>query len=197
MVTNEKIKIWETTDGVEFLKKVGLKSSQAVLDFGCRVGHYTIPAAKVVRNEGVVYAVDKDQAALDELQQKSSHLNLKNIRTVNTSGQTKIGLDNESADVVLFYDVLHFHKKRDREKLYTEAYRILKQNGLISVYPKHALGDNPGMEFIDLTVEKIKQEIQDSGFIFDKKHCGLISHNDSFNQGCVLNFRKTGNRSNI
>ena len=197
MVTNEKMKTWETTDGVEFLKRVGCKSGQAVLDFGCRVGHYTIPAAKVVGNDGVVYAVDKDPTALDELQQKASHLNLKNIRIVNTSGQTEIGLDNDSTDVVLFYDVLHYHKKGDREKLYTEAYRILKQNGLLSVYPKHTLGDNPEMEFMDLTVEKIKQEIQDSDFVFDKKQCGLISHDNSLNQGCVLNFRKTGNRSNI
>jgi len=197
MVTNKKMKTWETADGVKFLKRVDCKPSQAVLDFGCRVGHYTIPAAKVVGNDGVVYAVDKDQAALDELQQKASRLNLKNIRIVNTSGQTEIGLDNGSTDVVLFYDVLHYHKKGDREKLYTEAYRILKQNGLLSVYPKHTLEDNPEKEFIDLTVEKIKQEIQDSDFIFDKKHCGLISHDDSFNQGCVLNFRKTGSLSNV
>ena len=67
---NDAMTKWETADGVEFLKKVGLKSGQTVLDFGCSVGHYTIPAAKVVGNTGIVYTVDKEQQALDELQQK-------------------------------------------------------------------------------------------------------------------------------
>ena len=190
-MTNDMEK-WEAKNGVAFLKKVGLKSGQTVLDFGCRVGHYTIPAANVVGNNGIVYAVDKEQQALNELEQKAVYLNLKNIRTINSSGRVQIDLENNSIDVVLFYDVLHYHEKKDREKLYTEAYRILKQDGLLSVYPKHTLEDNPIMEFQNLSLGEIKQEIQNSNFVFGKKHCGLISHDDDLNQGCVLNFRKTG-----
>ena len=66
---NEATTQWETVDGVKFLKNIGLKSGQTVLDFGCRVGHYTSPAAKVVGNKGIVYALDKEQQALDELRQ--------------------------------------------------------------------------------------------------------------------------------
>jgi len=189
---NGKQKMEEAKNGVAFLKKVGLKSGQTVLDFGCRVGHYTIPAAKVVGNKGIVYAVDKEQQALNELEQKAVHLNLKNIRTINSPGQVQIELENYSTDVVLFYDVLHYHEKKDREKLYSEAYRVLKQDGLLSVYPKHTLEDNPIMEFQNLSLDKIKQEIQNLNFVFGKKHCGLISHDDGLNQGCVMNFRKTG-----
>jgi len=181
---------WETKNGVAFLKKVGLKSGQIVLDFGCRIGHYTIPAAKTVGDKGMVYAVDKEQQALNELEQKAVHLNLKNIRTINSSDQVQIDLENDSIDVVLFYDVLHYHEKKEREKLYAEAHRVLKQNGLLSVYPKHTLEDNPMMEFQNLSLVEIKQEIQNSNFVFGKKHCGLVSHDDSLNQGCVLNFIK-------
>ncbi len=183
---------WETADGVEFLKKIGLKSGQTVLDFGCRVGHYTIPASRAVGNKGIVYAVDKEQQVLNELEQKVVHLNLKNIRTINTLGRIEIDLENDSIDVVLFYDVLHYHEKEEREKLYAEAYRVLKQDGLFSVYPKHTLEDDPIMEFQDLSLGEIKQEIQNSNFVFEKKHCGLISHDDGLNKGCVLNFRKIG-----
>ena len=189
---NKAMPQWETAGGVKFLKRIGLKSSQTVLDFGCRVGHYTIPAAKIVRNKGIVYAVDKEQQALNELQQKATRLNLKNIRIINTSGQIQIDLENDTIDVVLFYDVLHYHEKKEREKLYTEAHRVLKPGGLLSVYPKHTLEDNPIMEFQNLSLGEIKQEIQNSKFVFEKKHCGFISHDDDFNQGCVLNFRKTG-----
>ena len=81
---------WEKQQGVIFLRRIGLQLNQRVLDFGCRVGHYTIPAAKVVGNEGIVYAVDKEQQALDELEQKAAHLNLKNKTTKNTSARIKI-----------------------------------------------------------------------------------------------------------
>jgi ubiquinone/menaquinone biosynthesis C-methylase UbiE len=182
---------WETKDGVEFLKKTGLKSGQTVLDFGCGVGHYTIPAAKVVGSKGIVYGVDKERQALNELQKKAIHLNLKNIRTIKTSGRIQINLENNSIDVALFYDVLHYHEKEQREKLYRQAYRILKQDGLFSVYPKHTSEDDPLMEFQNLSLGEIKQEIQNSIFVFEKKHCGFISHDDGFNKGCVLNFRKS------
>ncbi|MCD4831655.1 MAG: class I SAM-dependent methyltransferase [Anaerohalosphaeraceae bacterium] len=181
---------WETENGVGFLKKIGLKSGQTVLDFGCRVGHYSVPAAKVVGNKGIVYALDKEQQALNELEQKATHLNLKNIRIVNTSDRIRIDLENNSIDVVLFYDVLHYHEKKGRENLYAEAYRVLKQDGLLSVYPKHTLEDDPIMEFQNLSLGEIKQEIQNSNFIFGKKHCGFISHDNGFNQGCILNFKK-------
>jgi len=191
-MTNDMEK-WEAKNGVAFLKKVGLKSGQTVLDFGCRVGHYTIPAANVVGNNGIVYAVDKEQQALNELEQKAVHLNLKSIKTINSSGRIQIDLEDDTIDVVLFYDVLHYHEKKEREKLYAEAYRALKQDGLLSVYPKHSLEDNPIMEFQNLSLNEIKQEIQNSNFVFGKKHCGFISHDDGLNQGCILNFRKTGN----
>ena len=186
------MKKWETKNGVAFLKRVGLKSGQTVLDFGCRVGHYTIPAAKIVGDKGIVYAVDKEQQALNELQQKATALNLKNIITINSSGRIQIDLENGTIDVVLFYDVLHYHEKKKRKKLYAEAHRVLKQDGLLSVYPKHTLEDNPIMEFQNLSLGEIRKEIQNSKFVFEKKHCGLISHDGGLNQGCVLNFRKIG-----
>ena len=170
--------------------KVGIRKNQIVLDFGCRVGHYTIPAAKVVGNEGIVYALDKERQALNELRQKAIHLNLKNIKTIETSGQIQIELENDSIDVVLFYDVLHYYEKKERGKLYRQAYHVLKRDGLFSVYPKHTLEDEPIMEFQNLSLGEIRQEIQNSNFVFEKKHCGLISHDDGLNQGCVLNFTK-------
>ncbi len=191
MAMNKDIEKWEEQEGVKFLRRIGLQPNQTVLDFGCRVGHYTIPAAKVVGNKGIVYAVDKEQQALNELEQKATHLNLKNIRIINSSGQIQIYFENDFINVVLFYDVLHYHEKKEREKLYIEAYRVLKQDGLFSVYPKHTLEDDPIREFRRLSISAVKQEIENSNFVFEKKHCGLISHDDRLNQGCILNFRKS------
>jgi ubiquinone/menaquinone biosynthesis C-methylase UbiE len=190
IIANIQMERWERDGGLKFLKKIGLKSGQRVLDFGCRVGHYTIPVAKVVGDGGIVFAVDKEQHALNELEQKARANNLKNVKIIKTSGQTTLDLESESIEVVLFYDVLHYLEKNDRKQLYQEAQRVLKQNGLLSVYPKHTLEDEPTQEFRRLSLSNVKQEIEGSNFIFEHKFCGIISHDDRLNKGCVLNFRK-------
>jgi len=92
--------------------------------------------------------------------------------------------------VVLLYDVLHYFEKNIRKKIYQESFRVLERDGLLSVYPKHTLEDEPIQQFKEVNLDDIKQEIDDSGFHFEEKHCGIISHDDGLNPGCVLNFRK-------
>jgi len=181
---------WERKEGAEFLRKVGIRKSRIVLDFGCGVGHYSIPAARIVGNNGIVYAIDSEEHPLKELQQKAKAHNLTNIKIIKTSGQMKLPLQSECVDVILLYDVLHYLKKDIRRKLYHEAFRLLRRDGLLSVYPKHILENDPIQEFRRLSLSDVKHEIESSNFVFEQKHCGLISHDDGLNQGCVLNFRK-------
>ena len=122
---NEDIKKWLEKDGEQFLKKIGLKEGQTVLDFGCGDGHYTIPAARLLGKKGKVYALDKDKNALNELEKTAMRFGLKNIESIN--GDTKIPLKDNSMDVVLCYDVVHYMK--NRTLIYDEAYRVLKEEG--------------------------------------------------------------------
>ena len=100
------------------------------------------------------------------------------------------GLEPEIIDIVLLYDVLHYFIKDERIKLYQEVFRVLKEGGLLSVYPKHIAEDNPLMELQHIRSTDVRQEILSSGFQFERRHCGVISHDDGLNKGCVLNFRK-------
>jgi ubiquinone/menaquinone biosynthesis C-methylase UbiE len=188
--TNHKMELWETEGGSKFLKKNGLRAGQKVLDFGCRVGHYTIPAARVVGSEGIVYAVDKEPKALSELSRKVTSHNLANVKISKTSGQMKLTLGSRLIDVVLLYDVLHYFGADERMILYQEASRLLKQSGLLSVYPKHTADDIPLMELQYIRPTDIEREVLSSGFQFERRYCGVISHDDGLNKGCVLNFRK-------
>lgn len=194
-MTNCQMDWWENDSGVKFFKEIGLRSGHSVLDYGCRVGHYTIPAAKVVGEKGIVLAVEKEQHALQELEKKTRENNLKNIKIIRTTGQVTLGFENKSIELVLFYDVLHYLEKNDRKILYREALRVLKPEGLLSVYPKHSSEDSPAMEFQNLTVKEIQQEIQDSDFTFKEKYCGLISHDEDLTQACVFNFIKRKQRN--
>lgn len=185
---------WEQNTGVGFLEKIGLKSGQVVLDFGARKGHYTIPAAIVVGEKGIVYALDKDPDVLKELERKAGILGLVNITTIETNGEVRFNKESRSLDVVLLYDVLHYLEGNVRKILYQELHRMLKPDGLLSVYPKHVKEDHPKDEFEKLHAKDVMKEIVKTGFWFEREYCGIISHDDSLNPGCILNFRRTVGR---
>lgn len=182
---------WECQDGVGFLRDIGIRPGDKVLDFGCRVGHYSIPAAFAIGHAGTVYALDKDQKPLEQLRQKAKKYGLSNIRTMRTPDQTDIDIKSNSMDVVLLYDVLHYFTPQDRRRLYHEAFRILESGGLLSVYPKHTAEDVPSKEFRDVLVSDVEREIRILGFDPDGRWDAVISHDDGLEHGYVLNFRKT------
>ena len=164
----------------EALRKIGVKRGQRVLDFGCGSGNHTIPAARVVGKEGRVYALDKDKEVLDGLTQKAESLGLKNIRRIDTSGDTEIGLDDD-VDVILLYDVLHSHyfpQADDRRKLLDEIYRVSKPGTLISVCPTH------------IETEELKEEIESASFCLESEYSGMLVVHGNIEEGQLLNFKK-------
>jgi ubiquinone/menaquinone biosynthesis C-methylase UbiE len=190
MMEND-IKKWLEEGGVKFLQAIGIKPGQIIIDFGCGVGNYTIPAAKIAGKEGIVYAIDKDRSALNQVMRRAKSENLNNIIPLNTSGTVKIDLNDETIDVVLLYDVLHYSDMQEREVLYNEVYRILKPGALLSVYPKHHKLDWPLWNLADRTIEDLINEIEGFHFYFCGKHVKkLLIHDDEYTQGNILNFRK-------
>ncbi|MBC8457725.1 MAG: class I SAM-dependent methyltransferase [Deltaproteobacteria bacterium] len=172
------IERWLKEDGELFLREIGIKKGQIVLDFGCGVGNYTIPAAKAVGKGGKVYAIDKDGGVLDNLRQKAESEGLKNIEPMKASGELKIGLKDESVDAVLLYDVLHYID--ERRKIFDEAYRVLKAGALLSVYPKH----------LESEEDVIRKEVEEANFYLERKTLKKLLHDSSYNKGYILNFRK-------
>jgi ubiquinone/menaquinone biosynthesis C-methylase UbiE len=187
---NDPMRQWEYQDGVAFLRDIGIQPGDKVLDFGCRVGHYSIPAAFAVGHSGTVYALDKYQNPLDQLIEKANEHGLSNIRTIRMPGQIHIDIVSNTIDVVLLYDVLHYFTPRDRRRLYEEAGRVLTPTGLLSVYPKHTAEDMPLNEFKEMLLSDVEREIQISGFAPDGRWDAVISHDDGLEHGYVLNFRK-------
>ncbi len=185
-----EIKNWMEKEGMSFLRKVGIGQGQVVLDFGCRNGNYTIPVARVVEENGLVYALDKSNEKLDELMKRAERYGLKNIKRIDTKGELKIHLKDKTVDAILLYDVIHLVGKndsstmRDRKNLYEEVYRIAKNNALISVYPTHLTTHTD----ID-SIKEVKQEIEQC-FLFERRISSKLVHDDGFVNGEILNFRK-------
>jgi ubiquinone/menaquinone biosynthesis C-methylase UbiE len=184
------MKKWECCDGVAFLRTIGLKSGDKVVDFGCRIGHYSIPAAFSVGHSGTVYALDKDQKPLDQLIEKAREYGLENIKAIRTSGQLDADIESRMIDVVLLYDVLHYLTQNQRRTLFREAFRVLKPTGMLSVYPKHTLEDWPLRELKNLRISDVEREICGCRFRSDGLYEAVISHDDALEPGRVMNFRK-------
>jgi len=191
----DNIKSWLKKDGKIFLEDIGIKKGQIILDFGCGSGHYTIPAGKVVGKNGKIYALDKDREVLRQLMNTSKSVSLKNIVAIcNQSEELKINLDDESIDAILLYDVLHYMNSEKRRIIYKNAYRILKTNALLSVYPKHYKSDQPLGEMADMQLEDIIEEIKSAKFYLDKKFFKRLIHDDNYNMGYIFNFKKYRNQ---
>jgi len=183
---NEVKKLELELQALEVLRKVGIREGQVVLDFGCGSGTYTIPAARIVGEQGRVYALDKDGKTLDELMQKAKLAGLKNIERIDTSGELKFGLADQSIDLILLFDVFHHHyfpQMDERKRLLGEIYRILKSDGFISVWPKH-------ME------SEAEDEIKNANFYLERESSEMLIHdNKDHERGEILNFKKKkGNR---
>ena len=107
----------------------GIKEGSHVLDYGCGPGFSTIPAAKIVGSQGVIYALDIHPFAIEIIEKKIKKHGLKNVKTILTGNGT--GLLDESIDIVLLFNVIFMIE--DQEKLIDELYRVLKKGGTISI----------------------------------------------------------------
>lgn len=110
------------------IKKLDLRRGQRVLDYGCGIGSYTFPAAKLVGEKGKVYALDRQPLAIKRIEEKARREGLHNVDTILSDEDT--GLPDESVDVVLLYGVLPEIERK--ESLLRELYRVLKPGGYLS-----------------------------------------------------------------
>jgi len=108
------------------IEKLNIKPGENILDFGCGIGSWTFPAAKLVEKKGKVYALDKTPLALTKIKQRIQREGFHNINTIDSIAT----LPDQSIDVILLYGVLP--EIEDRESLLKELARVLKRNGYLS-----------------------------------------------------------------
>ena len=166
---------------LDVLQQIGIRRGQTVLDFGCGYGTYTILVARIVGEQGKVYALDKE--ALDDLMKKAESAALENIERMDISEDLGIHLPDESVDVVLLFDVFHsfyFPQAGDRRRLLVEIYRIMKSSGFLSISVCPNLFEPEAEDEIKNANFRVENEISEV-FTHDNKNLGMRR---------VLNFRK-------
>lgn len=115
-------------------EQAGLRTGMAVADLGCgAAGHFVIPAAKIVGEKGIVYAVDILKSVLEAVKSRAKLEGVANVELVWSNleiyGATKI--QAESLDFVLLANTLWQVKKK--EEIFREAVRLIKKGGKLVV----------------------------------------------------------------
>jgi len=151
-----------------FLKDAGLRLGQTVLDVGCGPGFFTIPAAEIIGDEGVVYAVDLHPRAIERIQKKIESKGIKNVRPMLTNA-SDTGLTEQSIDVAFMFGLPYI--VGGQENVISEMHRILKPGGVLSF--KKSRGSE----------KRLIGDMEKGGMIYSGKQGRILLFNKGSNNG--------------
>lgn len=151
----------------KILRAAGLKLGQKVVEVGCGPGFFTIPAANIVGNEGVVYAVDVHPLAIDKVKKKIETKRIKNVLPIHANA-SDTGLPGGSIDLAFMFGLPYI--VGGKENVISEIYRILKPGGVLSLKKSRQ------------AEKKLIDELVIGGFTYSGK------------QGKIFYFAKEGNK---
>ena len=135
----------------KLLGAAGLRQSQKVLEVGCGPGFFTIPAAKIVGEEGLIYAIDVNPFAIKRVKKKMAKEGLRNVKPSLTNA-SNTGLPESSIDLAFLFGLRYV--AGGLRSVISEMHRILKAGALLS-FEKTRGSD-----------EELIQEVERAGFSY-------------------------------
>ena len=141
------------------LKAAGLKPGQKVLEVGCGPGFFTIPAAKIVGNEGVVYAVDVHPLAIERVKEKIEKEGIKNVKPF-LANAADTGLPDKNIDLAFLFGLQYI--AGGLEDVISEIHRILKDGGVLSFEKTRG------------SAKKLIEEVERGGFVYSGREGRLF-----------------------
>jgi ubiquinone/menaquinone biosynthesis C-methylase UbiE len=119
-------------DPVKTLQIADVQPSQIILEVGCGTGFFTIPAAKMIGDQGILIAMDASSGFLKVVTKKVKNANLNNVSIVQRDA-LNTGLETASIDKVLLFGVIPF-PLLPLDKLLPEMHRVLKPDATMAVW---------------------------------------------------------------
>ena len=102
-------------------------------------------------------AIDVRSQPLELIREKARQQGLQNIKTILlTNPDLNTGLPDGSLDAVLVFDMIH--DVQDRPGLFSELHRVLKKNGILSIFPMH-MGTEKLLEIVNESPIFTKRDI--------------------------------------
>lgn len=155
----------------ELVARLALTTTNRVLEVGSGSGFYSIEVARRV-SEGHLELLDLQPEMLKKAQQKLEAKGLQNVGyTLADAG--KLPLEADSFDVIFMVAVLG--EIADQKAFLSEAHRVLKPGGILSI-SEHL----PDPDFSPF--EKVKSLVEEEGFDFLELYGRRWSYTVNFNK---------------
>jgi ubiquinone/menaquinone biosynthesis C-methylase UbiE len=107
-----------------------VKEGMTVMDYGCAMGYFSIPLAKITGPEGIVYCVDIQEKMLANLHKRAAKHNVSDvIKLLQVDKSFHPGELTEKLDFVLLFFVVH--EVPDKKQLFGDLHKMLKPGGKI------------------------------------------------------------------
>ena len=107
-----------------------LRPGNRVLDLGCGMGYFSIPAAVLVGEEGMVFAVDLQQRMLDGLKRRAEKYHVESRILCHKASQDRIGVGDKVDFALAFWMV---HEVHDRESFIAQIWELLGPGGKLMI----------------------------------------------------------------
>jgi len=120
---------------VKLLKPL-IKEKMNVLDFGCAMGYFSLPLAKMAGNGGNVYCVDIQEKMLDKLKKRAEKAGVAQTIKPLLVGKTYNSKNlKDQIDFTLLFAVVH--EVPDKANLFKEVYEMMKSGGKVHFAEPH------------------------------------------------------------
>lgn len=150
----------------EILNFIGLCKDQVFVDIGAGAGFFTIPASRIVGENGRVIAIDISEQMLSLIREKINEKH-RNVELMNSNAE-QLNLPDSFADHILMSNVLH--EIENKTKALKEAYRILKHNGKIAVLDWEKIPQGFGPPIEDrVSSNEVFHFLEGNGFACERK----------------------------
>jgi 2-polyprenyl-3-methyl-5-hydroxy-6-metoxy-1,4-benzoquinol methylase len=107
-----------------------VKEGMTVMDYGCAMGYFSLPLAKMTGKNGNVYCVDIQEKMLENLQRRAANAQLEKIIKPRLVGKTfNVSELENKLDFVLIFMVVH--EVPDKKQLFLDLFKMVKPGGKV------------------------------------------------------------------
>ena len=118
-------------DPVARLREAGVGAGMTVADVGAGYGYFAIPAATIVGQSGLVYAVEPNPDRAKRITQAASEKGIKNIVVTTAPAEQMTEIPSGAVDLAMAISSVHHFT--DIEKALTEIRRIVRPGGRVYI----------------------------------------------------------------
>jgi len=151
----------------QIIEAISLKHGQSIADIGSGGGYFSLRFAKMIGEEGRVYAVDTKPEFLEYVKNSAREEGLDNVIPTLVSGD--LDLPEKSLDLIFMRNVTHHIP--NRVEYFKSLKRFLKPDGRIAIieYKKGKIFTFRGLFGHCVSKGTIVQEMEEAGYLLERE----------------------------